>query len=326
MRGAMFRPQRQLSRLVAAGPSPSRLSSLAGPRCCCCSGSFARRASPPRPLTTRAFATAPALQDKQPVGAHDAPEAATEAPSAPQPQLPPSKTPKRRRRGVVAALVFLFVGTGIGSLFRLSVSPPPLPAPGTREDELLLPSIHDKAAKLPIVQLLSSDPSWESWSAYESRSERSPSITSGPMSGSRGLAYQRIFYKQETGEMTSVIYFGGALSGFPGVVHGGALATVLDETLGRCAIVRFPARTGVTATLDLTYRKPTLTNAFYVIKTRPVVLEADEVVGNDGTKKSDRKLWVEGNIQTLDGKVCVEAKALFVVPKGVKPGPISGKW
>lgn len=236
--------------------------------------------------------------------------------------------PKRRRRGYVYAAIFLLVGSSIGSLFRLSISPPPLPEPGTQEDAYIVASIHEKAEKLPLVQRLSSDPAWESWHAYEDRArgQRGPSITSGAMSGCRGLAYQRIFHNQTSGEMISVIYFGGALSGFPGVVHGGALATILDESLGRCAIYRFPARTGVTANLNLTYKKPTLTNAFYVVKTAPVLAESDEVVAKDGTKKSDRKLWVQGSIETPEGKTCVEAKALFVVPKTAKTARLDEKW
>ncbi|KAH8662288.1 HotDog domain-containing protein [Xylariales sp. PMI_506] len=146
------------------------------------------------------------------------------------------------------------------------------------------------------------------------------------MSGSRGLAYQRVFHNATTGEFVTVIYFGGAMAGWPGVVHGGALATVLDESLGRCAIMRFPARTGVTARLELAYRKPTVTNTFYAVRVRPVIDEADEVVAKDGSRKSDRKLWVQGSVETLDGKVCVDAKALFVVPKGTKVRRMTDKW
>lgn len=286
----------------------------------------------------RTFATSCALREKQQqppaeVAAHSATTSefttTTTTTIASDPQTTPKPRPKRRRRGYVYAAVFLLVGTSIGSLFRLSVSPPPLPEPGTKEDGYILESIYEDAQKLPLVQALSADPAWESWHAYSDRREgqRPPSITSGPMSGCRGLAYQRIFHNAATGEMVSVVYFGGALSGFPGVVHGGSLATILDESMGRCAIYRFPARIGVTANLDLTYKKPTLTNAFYVVRTRPVLSEDDEVIGRDGTKKSDRKLWIHGTIETLEGKICVDSKSLFVVPKNTKPlGRLDGKW
>lgn len=100
------------------------------------------------------------------------------------------------------------------------------------------------------------------------------------------------------------------------MVHGGAIATVLDETLGRCAILRFPARTGVTARLELTYKAPTIATRYYIIRTRPLVKEGEDPA------KSDRKMWVEGTLETAEGRVCVEAKALFVVPKGVKLKPL----
>lgn len=69
----------------------------------------------------------------------------------------------------------------------------------------------------------------------------------------------------------------------------------------------FPSNTGVTANLELNYLKPVVTNSFYVVRTSPIV---------DGEKKAnDRKCWVGGRLETLEGLVCVEAKALFVVPR-----------
>ncbi|KAK8103748.1 uncharacterized protein PG998_010781 [Apiospora kogelbergensis] len=231
---------------------------------------------------------------------------------AQQQQQPPA--PRRRRRGLIYAVVFACFGATVGSLFRLSISPPPLPAPGTPEDRYVMAGIHERAAKLPIVRELSADPAWQSWHAYEDRTnseeKRRGSVTAGALSGSKALAYQRVFWNPATGELVNVVYFGGGTSGWPGVVHGGALATVLDETLGRCAILRFPSRTGVTARLELNYKKPTVTNAFYT----------------DGKRKSDRKLWVQGHVEAEDGRVCVEARALFVVPKGVNLAPLDTRW
>lgn len=190
--------------------------------------------------------------------------------------------------------------------------------------------IHERAAKLPIVRELSADPAWQSWHAYEDRTnseeKRRGSVTAGALSGSKALAYQRVFWNPATGELVNVVYFGGGTSGWPGVVHGGALATVLDETLGRCAILRFPSRTGVTARLELNYKKPTVTNAFYTVRTRPVAEEGEGGLDKDGKRKSDRKLWVQGHVEAEDGRVCVEARALFVVPKGVNLAPLDTRW
>ena len=72
---------------------------------------------------------------------------------------------------------------------------------------------------------------------------------------------------------------------------------------------------GVTARLELSYRAPTLANRFYVLRA-----EVDE---SKAEQSSDRKVWTKGVVEEVGtGKVCVEAKALYVVPKGVKLGPI----
>ena len=103
-----------------------------------------------------------------------------------------------------------------------------------------------------------------------------------------------------------MLWIGGALAGWPGVAHGGLLATVLDESMGRAAVSRFSVPTGVTAKLEFNYKAPTVTNAFYVVRAIPIEEES-----------TDRKGWVKGTVEEMGGKVCVEAKGLFVVPKGL---------
>ncbi|KAI0885981.1 HotDog domain-containing protein [Annulohypoxylon maeteangense] len=239
-----------------------------------------------------------------------------------------SPRPPRRRRWR-SSLIFLILGISLGTALRFTLSPPTPPAPGSDEDEYLTTQIRTQGASLALVQSLSQDPNYISWDAYSGFSSppthtSKPNhttvvqsrITSGPLSGSRGLPFQRIFHNPSSGEIISILYFGSGTSGWPGVVHGGALATLLDESLGRCAILQFPSRTGVTARLELQYRQPTLTSGFYVIRARPM---ADE---RDGPEKRERKMWVEGTLETMSGKTCVEAKALFVVPKGVTLKPL----
>ncbi|KAJ1335769.1 acyl-coenzyme A thioesterase THEM4 [Microdochium nivale] len=256
---------------------------------------------------------------------------------------------RRTRRVVLFGAAFLLLGSTLGSLTRTALAPPDLVKPGTDEDARLLASIAERAAQLPLHKELSADPAWRSWAAYDSFTTTGdaagasaaaeaaaasalsgPSLTSRAMSGSRGLAYQRIFHNPATNEVVSIVYLGRSIAGWPGVVHGGAIATVLDETLGRCAVRLFPARTGVTANLELDYKQPTRSEGFYIIRTRPM----DHGDGGDGiggtpgkdSSKSDRKRWVAGTLERLDGTVCVRAKALFVVPKGVKLAPIADKY
>ena len=58
-------------------------------------------------------------------------------------------------------------------------------------------------------------------------------LTQQTMAGTRGLGVQRAFWNAATRELIAVIWFGGALSGWPGLAHGGAIATVFDEGFSR---------------------------------------------------------------------------------------------
>lgn len=81
---------------------------------------------------------------------------------------------------------------------------------------------------------------------------------------------------------------------------------VMDESMGRCAIGKFPVQTGMTAKLEFNFRVLAWTNAFYIVRAWPVA---------EGS--TERKGFVLGRLETVDGKACVEASGLFVVPKKV---------
>ncbi|KAG0651749.1 non sense mediated decay [Hyphodiscus hymeniophilus] len=223
---------------------------------------------------------------------------------------PPTPKPKRSLRRYIYATLFLMIGITGGSYTNMIIAPPPLPSPGSKEDILMVEYLRNQAEKLPIVQSLSSDPDWEANEAYQHSApeDRPHRITTGPLSGARAIGgFQRIFHNRESGEVVTVVWFGGAISGWPGVTHGGLIATLMDETLGRCAILRLPSNTGVTANLNLNYLKPAVTNSFYVMRAMPEMEGA-----------TDQKQWVYGRLETLDGRVCVEGRGLFVVPKKFK--------
>ncbi|KAI0847651.1 HotDog domain-containing protein [Daldinia vernicosa] len=242
-------------------------------------------------------------------------------PKPPASSTPNPPPPRRRRRGIYYSTIFLLIGLSLGTLIRVSLAPPAPYPHGSPQDQYHVSKIRDEGSALPLVRALSSDPTWKSWDAYSGDAQQSATmvqsrLTSGPLGDSHGIPFQRVFRNTKTNEVVSVVYLGAATAGWPGVVHGGALATLLDESLVRCAVLLFPARTGVTARLELQYRAPTLTSAFYVIRARPMIGEGED------SSKSYRKMWVEGTLETLHGKICVEAKALAVVPKGVKLKPL----
>ncbi|GAA5900056.1 hypothetical protein JCM6882_002601 [Rhodosporidiobolus microsporus] len=111
-----------------------------------------------------------------------------------------------------------------------------------------------------------------------------------------------VFTSLDKKESVLIAHVGGGLCGHEGVVHGGLLATVMDEALGRTALLNLPTNIGVTATLTMNYKKPTFANQYLVIRTE---LE----------RQQGRKAWVKGRIENTEGEVLAEASALFVEPR-----------
>ena len=142
------------------------------------------------------------------------------------------------RRPLIYATAFLLFGVAAGQLVRYMIVPPPLPSPLSLEDAISLRSLHGDADKIAIVQELRSRP--DEWSESEAYADpghiqQNPSLTSIAMGGSRGLGIQRVFWNEKERRVIAVVFFGGALSGWPGVAHGGAIAAILAENMARIA-------------------------------------------------------------------------------------------
>ncbi|KAH1324717.1 hypothetical protein KXX58_000582 [Aspergillus fumigatus] len=137
---------------------------------------------------------------------------------------------------------------------------------------------------------------------------RARHLTAGILATPGGIVVPPYVFCEEGGKsLTAIFYLGSDVSGHPGIVHGGLLATLLDESMARCCFPALPNKVGVTANLNIDYRRPAMANNYAVLKAKTVKVEG-------------RKAWVEAHIETLpeDGKepvILVEAKALFVEPK-----------
>ncbi|TRX98706.1 hypothetical protein FHL15_000048 [Xylaria flabelliformis] len=137
---------------------------------------------------------------------------------------------------------------------------------------------------------------------------RSHHLTGGALSGSGRIVVPPVVFADEIGEsMIAISYLGNELCGHPGIVHGGLLATMLDEGLARCCFAALPNKMGMTANLNVNYRAPARADSYVVLRATT-------------TKVEGRKAWVEGRIETLVGEgetpiVLAEATALFVSPK-----------
>lgn len=137
---------------------------------------------------------------------------------------------------------------------------------------------------------------------------RARSLTGGALLGANKIAVPPYSWNDAEGrEMVAVMYVGEDLCGHPGIVHGGLLATVLDEGLGRCCFKSLPHSIAVTANLKIDYRKPTPAGSFLVLRAQT-------------TKVEGRKAWVKGHLESLAAPgetptVFAEAEGLFVSPK-----------
>ncbi|KAL2002232.1 hypothetical protein VTN02DRAFT_379 [Thermoascus thermophilus] len=215
---------------------------------------------------------------------------------------PQSKWPRRLR-----TLLFMGIFGALGVYFDSSVPFVP-PAPDTDEDAALIEKISRTLETYPITRELRKNPDYVEWDAYGSLSDEKKAhrLTSGPLRGARGLAVQRIFWNETEKKAVNIVWFGPGLDGWPTIVHGGVLSTVLDECLGRVALRSFPARTGVTANLNINYRAPVRSGNLYTVHATL-----------DQERSTDRKAYVKGQILDDNGKLYVEATGLFVVPKNL---------
>ncbi|OAT03524.1 thioesterase [Blastomyces gilchristii SLH14081] len=143
---------------------------------------------------------------------------------------------------------------------------------------------------------------------------RAHNLTAGTLAGAKKIAVPPYAWTEAGGKsLVSILYLGSDVSGHPGIVHGGLLATILDESLARCCFPALPNGIGVTANLNIDYRSPAPAGSFFVVRAETVKVEG-------------RKAWVEGRIETLpdEGRepvVVAEAKALFIEPKNAASLP-----
>ena len=142
---------------------------------------------------------------------------------------------------------------------------------------------------------------------------RPHNLTGGTLLGTDKLEVPPLSFSEHTAALPSlhqIFYLGPALCGHPGIVHGGLLATLLDEGLARACFPALPNKVGVTASLKIDYRVPCPANSYVVLKAQT-------------TKVEGRKAWVKGWIELLgegdgEGVKLVEAEALFIEPKGAQ--------
>lgn len=183
-------------------------------------------------------------------------------------------------------------------------SPPP-PAKDSRRGKAISCEVEKEAQGLLVVEKLRAQEGWYETRPYQRYDPNKihNSLTAGSLRGPGKLAIPPIlFAKHDESEAVAVVHLGRALCGHDGIVHGGLLATVFDETLARNALLNLPSHIGVTASITVNYKAPTQADQFVIVRTKLESLRG-------------RKVNVSGTMETLDGQRLCEANALFVEPK-----------
>ena len=111
------------------------------------------------------------------------------------------------------------------------------------------------------------------------------------------IGLKMAFYEDEEGRVVAKFTPGDEHQGFPGIVHGGIVTSLLDEVLGRVAIAA--ERWVVTGRLNIRFRRPV------------PVGETLTIVGEVVNWKK-RTLEARGEIRLSDGQVGAEATGTFL--------------
>ncbi|KAJ7169249.1 HotDog domain-containing protein [Mycena crocata] len=195
------------------------------------------------------------------------------------------------------------------SLTRLNpVNPRYLGTLSSKEDYTR--GLEEQLQALSALQELRKRPDAADW--YETRPRANlpedvnvDNLTSGSLHGPGKLAlFPLARVKRDESEAVFFLHLGRALCGHNGIVHGGLLATLMDEALTRNASMNLPEKIGVTATLSLNYRASTRGDHFVILKTRLV-------------EARGRKATVSGQMEDLSGTVLVDAQALIIQPRDI---------
>lgn len=113
------------------------------------------------------------------------------------------------------------------------------------------------------------------------------------------LGLKASMYELENGELVSVFKPLEEHQSYPGRLHGGIAAAILDETIGRAILIKDKNAWGVTVELELKYRKP-------------VPLDQELRVVGRITRDSKRLFEGTGEIVLENGEIAVIAYGKYM--------------
>ncbi|KAG0205766.1 hypothetical protein BGX28_002689 [Mortierella sp. GBA30] len=165
-----------------------------------------------------------------------------------------------------------------------------------RMEELEL--VHEYKSKVKAGEWKEADPYW-----YLTKNTEPHHLTAGTLRGENMLSVHPLkFERKDKKAIVLFMHLGRSLCGHDRIIHGGLLATLLDEATGMVALPNLPFHIGFTANLNVNYRKPVKADQFVMVKA-------------EFEKGEGRKGYTVASIHDLNGNTLVECSALYVSPK-----------
>jgi uncharacterized protein (TIGR00369 family) len=114
----------------------------------------------------------------------------------------------------------------------------------------------------------------------------------------------------DVGEIRGTLRVAEPFNGYPGIVHGGIVAALLDEAVARTLLLEGDFEDlMVTAKLEVSYRRPT--------PTATPLLAVGRLV-----RRGEARAEAEAEVRLPDGTVTARAKALLARP----PEEVHARW
>lgn len=197
---------------------------------------------------------------------------------------------------------------------------PPRPTYANADDAAEAARITDHILSHPLVRELEADPRFHADHPLHKvpGAFRANNLTASTLIGPGLMAVAPFMWRDNQGkELVMILHAGKGLCGHPDIVHGGFVATVMDEALARCCFAALPLGVAMTAQLNIDYRAPTPADGYLVLRATT-------------TRVEGRKAYVSGRLEVLPepgstgntgssssepGKLLAEGEALFICPK-----------
>lgn len=136
---------------------------------------------------------------------------------------------------------------------------------------------------------------------------KQPSLTTHTLARPGGILIKPvIFHNIDTDEGVTIVHVGYKLCGYPFMVHGGIIATLLNETFKRNASLSQATSSNLkddfkVENLSILYKAPTFANQFLIVKTRT----------KESVENNKKTIRLESVIENKKGKVLVKGEALL---------------